>query len=116
MDYEVLAAEMGVFAFFGLLYYIFQRRRIIHHSISEMFYILDAAIFKTHEFLDDKKNEPFYTKVNDFNLELEKINTRDDLPQLEKLLTNIPNELSDEIQMELKDVKSRISFHIKTKR
>ena len=100
--YSILI-DLGVLAFFGLLFYYFQRRRIIKHSKYEIRELLQKFIFDLHVYLDDKQRESDYKKLNQYAEDLEKLLPREDILNLKDQLTP-PKELPENMQREIEQI------------
>ncbi len=103
--------EMGVLLFFGLLYYVFAKRRIIHHDTSEIFFKLDKTIVELHEYLDGKEQEPTYEKLNNWVLRLEKSLESKSLIEIIELFEAVPPGLPEKTEQDVSELKLQIDFH-----
>ena len=108
-----ITLDISVLAFLGLLYYFIQRRRIIKNDLGEIFHFLEKAIYQSNEFLDNKQDKQFYSRVNSFIESLEKSLEGSDINLLNESLNSIPSELPEEVQIQLREIKNSLSLHIK---
>jgi len=99
MVYSILI-DIGVLAFFGVLFYLFQRRRILRNSAYEIKDGIQKLTFDLHHFLDDKKNESFYNELNEYALKLEglldSMNIHEQRDQLQAP-KSLPSELKEQL-------------------
>lgn len=103
--YSILI-DLGILGFFGLLYYWFQRRRIIRASVLEVQDRIQEFLYDLHAFLDKNKNASFYTDLDAFALNLEKAANTHDLKEMRVALSNIPPGLPSEFQKELSSIEA----------
>jgi O6-methylguanine-DNA--protein-cysteine methyltransferase len=75
--------DIGVLGFFALLYYIYQKRRIIYYSEVEFRLELESLIDNLHYYLEENKDHNQFTQINQF------------VSQLEKYLEKNPEEISE---------------------
>lgn len=97
--YSILI-DLGVLGFFGLLFYIIQKRRILKHSAYEIREQLQKFIFDLHVYLDDKKNETFYRELDEYAQNLEALLPDENILQLKERLTP-PSSLPEEMKQEI---------------
>lgn len=63
--------DLLILSFFGILYYFFQKKRIIRISLEDILENLDSFRFKLNEFTESKKNSPDYLSIQSFNNKFE---------------------------------------------
>lgn len=103
--------EVAAFCLLGLLYYIWQKKRILRADINDIFHQLDKLTYDLNHYLDANKNESFY---NDINKIIEDIEKEQDLARLKEHLLRIPIELSSEISNQRNTLIEQINFHCKS--
>lgn len=98
-----LLLELLVFIGFGLLFYYFQKRKIMRNDAIEIMEILDEVI----------RQEQDVPEANDFLDQLAKANHERNYPKLLELIQATPKSLSTEGKEILRDLDDRIAFHLK---
>ena len=101
-----IVIEIGILGFFALLYYLFQRKKILQFSSDEIFFHLDELIYNIHERIDFLKSqgqtvESFQTYID----KLERIRKATDIEKLQVFLQihQLPDEDS-KLKRSLKDL------------
>lgn len=61
-----IAIDIGVLSFIGLVYYFYQKRRIIRISKEEILYALHEFRLKINEFADLSKDSSQYEQIKNF--------------------------------------------------
>lgn len=84
--------EMAILGFLALLFYFYQRRKILSPSKPQE--MLNKSewrqyLYELHCFLDENKEAPFYEELNDFALELEHAYINQDMPLFSQKLLQI---------------------------
>ncbi|MEX1099722.1 MAG: hypothetical protein WEB87_04810, partial [Bacteriovoracaceae bacterium] len=70
-NFYSIVVDLGVLAFFGLLYYLFQRRRIIKASTREIQERIQEFLYELHSFLEKNKGKSIYSELDQYALKLE---------------------------------------------
>ncbi|MBT4792382.1 MAG: hypothetical protein HON90_12495 [Halobacteriovoraceae bacterium] len=78
-----LIFEIAILAFIGFLYYLYQKKRIIHHDCDEIFLKLEQLIYNIHCYIDTQ-DEIKMVQLNSYVEQLEKIR---ESQMLEDLIT-----------------------------
>lgn len=95
--YSILI-DLGVLTFLGLLYYLWQRRRIIVYSTQEITGELQDFLYHFHSYLQEHQNEEYYTELNAFALSIEESLQTQELALIQRSLNNAPSSLPEEFQ------------------
>jgi hypothetical protein len=102
-NFYAILIDLAVLAFFGFLFYLFQKRRIIRSSTYEIQDKLQKFIFDLHSYLDGKNDEMFYQELNSYAERLETLlNNPDILSQKNQL--NAPKALPDDLKDDLEQI------------
>ncbi|MCO4755674.1 MAG: hypothetical protein KC478_14425 [Bacteriovoracaceae bacterium] len=96
-----LLFDIGVLAFFGLLYYTWQKNRIIKASTAQIRADLSDFIYELHEYLDGKEGSNDYAALNDFATELEQAIETPSLESMKNKVDKAPKALPEKLQLEL---------------
>ena len=110
-DMMRISLEMGLLTFLGVLYYLFQRGRIIRNDLAEIYHLIEKYIFHINDFLDDKKNESYYQELNAYAEKLERLNEAGDIHVLYSFLEKVPNGLPKELEADLETIMTQLKFH-----
>ena len=97
--YSILI-DLGVLCFFGLLFYWYQKRRIIRNSTYEIQVGLQKLIYDLHNYLDQKESEEYYQELNTYTEKLEQLIQSPSLIY-EKDQLNPPNSFPIELKDDL---------------
>jgi hypothetical protein len=110
MDYDMIniLIEVAGFGLLGLLYYTWQKKRIIRADVSDIFHQLDKLTFDLNHYLEDHKNKSFYYEINKT---VEAIEKERELPKLKELLLRIPADFPLEILKQKEELLEQIDFH-----
>ncbi len=100
--------ELGVLAFFGLLYYIIQKRRILRKDKEDIFYLLEQLIYELHHFLEENKQQNFYSDLNKICLNLELQLENKTLNEIQSSLNQIDTPVPEKIQ----ELINKLHFHL----
>ena len=112
-NWLTIIIEIGILAFILLLYYVFQRRRIIHRDIEEIFLVTDDIIYKIHQYLDNKQGEGHYQELNNFVTSLEKCTEQHSIEELIKALMIRPSHLPTDINQRIEVLDRDLNFYKK---
>jgi hypothetical protein len=77
-----IALEIGLLAFLGLLYYLFQKRRILKHAKNELIFALEDFLYDINCHLEENKNTQDNSTLQDFVKEAESYLERKDIKGL----------------------------------
>ena len=77
--------DLLILSFFGILYYFFQKKRIIRISLEDILENLDSFRFKLNEFTESKMNSSDYLSIQSFNNKFEDQYQEQNLLELLKL-------------------------------
>jgi CRISPR/Cas system CSM-associated protein Csm2 small subunit len=94
--WQKVLVDIGVLAFFALLYYLYQKNRIIYYSEKEFFQELESFIENLQQFLDNNQNMKDIEKYQDFLNSLAAFHNR--LPKKEDLLIEVPENFPKEFK------------------
>ena len=90
--------EIGFFLVLALLYYVYQKKKIIRFDKMEIFQMADEFSIKLNYFLDAHKAAPNYELLNQLCSEVEKAIEQNEFDKLHPLLGQmnelLPTELS----------------------
>lgn len=106
-----LIIEMGVLAFLGLLYYFYQKRKIIRFDKEEIFELVGEVTYELNHFLEEKKEEAFYNTLNIFCTQLEECSENSSIQQLHEILKELPSNIPEKIKIKVQEIKIRLEFH-----
>jgi hypothetical protein len=93
-----ILVDVSILAFFGILYYFYQKRRIIRISLEDIVENLDSFRFKLNEYTESKSNSSDYSLIQSFNNKFEELYQSQSLLELLKLQKN-----SDTLNKDLQD-------------
>lgn len=96
--------EIGFFLVLALLYYIYQKKKIIRFDKMEIFQMVDEFSIKLNYYLDAHKASQNYQPLN---LLCSEIETAIELNEFDKLLPLL-NQMKDKLPLELRDISSQI--------
>lgn len=103
--------EVGFFLFLALLYYLFQKKRIIRADINDVFHKLEKLTYDLNHFLDSSTDQQL---VKDSNKVLDELEREEiTLPEIKQLLENLPANLPTEILQFRDEVIEQLNFHCK---
>ena len=103
--------EVGFFLFLALLYYLFQKKRIIRADINDVFHKLEQLTYDLNHFLDSYTDQQL---VKDSNKVLDELEREEiTLPEIKQLLENLPANLPTEILQFRDEVIEQLNFHCK---
>jgi hypothetical protein len=105
--------ELGVLCFFGFLYYLWQRRKIIRNDIYDIYQQLDHLVYNINEFLKEDNNAVDFKDLAQFNLALENAIKSDDLSSISKSVSTKVDKIPEEIQTDIAKLSEQINFHTK---
>lgn len=108
-----LATELAVLAFFGLLYYIWQRRKIIRVDLAELYQSIDEFTFNITEFLNEEDNRAKYPKLIQINKDIHTALQLRELKTIQGHFEEINFTVPSEIEEDIAKIKSQIQFHLK---
>lgn len=97
--------DLGVLGLFGLLYYFFQRRRIIKSSTLEVQDNIQELLYELHSFLEKNKDASFYAELDGFALRLEEAANTHDLSTMRATVEDHPESLPPRFKENLKAIK-----------
>jgi hypothetical protein len=100
--YSILI-DLGVLCFFGFLFYLFQKRRIIRNSTYEIQVGLQKFIYDLHSYLDQKESEDYYQELNNFAQVCEEVLESPNILE-EKERLNAPHSLPSELKESLNKI------------
>lgn len=106
-----IAIEMGILTFLGILYYLFQRRRIIRNDLTDIYQLNEKLIYHINDYIDDKRNESIYTVLNAYAEKLESLNEAGDIYALCDFYREVPSVLPEELRADIEIIKKQLSFH-----
>jgi hypothetical protein len=107
-----IAIDIGVLAFAGLLYYIYQRRRILRHSLFQIEDALDKFHYHTNEYAEEMMKTPEYDNINSICEILDDYFQNKNLEQVLKISEKI-SYLPNPLQEEYKQIADKILDHLK---
>jgi hypothetical protein len=111
-DWLNIAVELSILCFFGFLYYIFQKKRIIRLDTHEVFIIVDELVYELNQYLDGREKENEYTELNQLTIELEEIFKEASIEKLKNLMSKDQPKLPQAINNKIIDLKKRLDFYI----
>lgn len=88
-----LTLEMGFLLLLGVLYYLYQRKRVIRQAQDEVCYLLDELLFKLNHFLEENPNHEKKEPIKCFIEGLEKC---EDFKQVNSV--HIPEKLPEDFK------------------
>jgi len=91
-----IGIDLGVLAFFGFLYYIWQRKRIISVSREYIFNDLHEFNFDVNKYAEANKSSPTYQLLNKFTNNLDSALKEENLEQVLNLKSSINDCLTQE--------------------
>lgn len=108
-----LAFELAFLSFLGLLYYFFQKKRIIKFTIEEIYIHADSLIYLCHEQIEKLKNaKGQYTELEEF---VEAFEAEIELEEVDSLkvfmLTNKFKPQNDKIIELILDIKNMLGIN-----
>lgn len=101
--YSILI-DLAVLGFFGFLYYMWQRRRIIKHSVFEIQNRLQDFLYDLHSYLEENKNKSFYSELDAFARSLELAANTNDLSAMKLALSKSPESMPSELSEDLERI------------
>ncbi|MBC75446.1 MAG: hypothetical protein CME64_05460 [Halobacteriovoraceae bacterium] len=103
--YSILI-DIVVLGFFGLLYYTWQKGRIIKASKAQIKAEISDLIYELHEYLDGKEQTSEYQELNSFALALEKCTEQEEFGPMERCLSSSPNQLPARFRADISKIKA----------
>jgi uncharacterized membrane protein YgaE (UPF0421/DUF939 family) len=58
--------EIGLLCVLGILYYFFQKRRILKHAKNELLYAFEDFLYDLNVFLEENKTDQSYQQIQKF--------------------------------------------------
>lgn len=101
--YSILI-DLGVLGFFGLLYYWWQKRRIIRASVYEVKESVQEFLYDLHSYLEKNKSAKEYSLLDDYARNLEAAANTDDLGQMKVAVMQRPIELPQHLYNSLEEI------------
>ena len=101
IDWLKVAIEIGILAFFALLYYFFQSRKLTRFHNNETANQFALWIYDYHHYLDSIKDHPHYLALNSFVTDIEEINLKNNAERIqliEKIPTQMPLDFRERLQ------------------
>lgn len=99
-QWQQVLVDILVLAFFALLYYLYQKNRIIYYSEKEFYIELESLLENLKHFLDNNQDIHEIDKYHDFMNALaqfhHKLPTKDDLSM--EVPQNLPQEFVDHFE------------------
>jgi hypothetical protein len=74
-----ILVDISILLFFGVLYYFYQKRRIIRVSLEDIVENLDSFRLQLNEYTENKVGSSNYLSIQSFNNEFEKLYQAEDL-------------------------------------
>lgn len=106
--------DIGVLAFIGLLYYFYQKRRIIRVSHEMILYDLNDFRFKLNEFIEKNATHPQLEHLQDLATNIDQIYETQQFDSFHQLL-DYQNTLPEELSKTLLALDSQIKDHLISK-
>lgn len=106
--------DIGILSLIGLMYYYYQKKRIIRVSHENILSDLESYRFKVNEYVDARKNEENYQRLKEFSDHFEKIYTDQNLEGFNELL-NKQDLLSNKLKEQLNALNAQIVDHLASK-
>ena len=103
IDWITIAIEMSILAFCGLLYYLFQSRKIKGYQHSERTEAYALWIYDYHHYLDEIKDSPDYSTLNGFVKEIEAVDLESQ-DERSILIQKVPAPMDKELKSRLLDI------------
>lgn len=110
-NWSDILIDIGILSSVGMMYYFYQKRRIIRVSHEAIIGDLEMYRFKLNEFVQSMADTQNYQIVKHFSDQFEVLFQNQDLENFAKLL-NQDKCLSDELKDELKALNDQIADHL----
>ena len=104
--------EAGVLIFLGLVYYFWQRSRIIRNDLFETYSQLDKFFYDIEEFLKEDDNLNKYPKLSEQILEMKNFLDEKQLDRIYSHLSELNRSLPEMILKDIESLKEKIEFHL----
>jgi hypothetical protein len=108
-----LLLEFAVLCFFGLLYYLWQRRKIIRTDLQSVYQEVDKLIYDIKEFLKEESNKDDFKELAQFLSKLEESYLKEDIVLISESLKVTVSKIPTEIQLDINIINDQVQFHIK---
>ena len=103
--------EAAVLVFFGLLYYFWQKRRIISRDTIEVFEKVHQLTLTLNSYLDGKENESYYQRLNDFTTQLELALKEESIDQIIEAMKMDQGQLTEDITKQITEINHHLDFY-----
>lgn len=102
-QWQKVVIDIAVLAFFALLYYLYQKNRIIYYSQKEFFQELESFLENIQLFLDNNQDMKDRDKYHDFINALEPYHHK--IPKKEDLVIDTPENFPEELKAHFEHLK-----------
>ncbi len=108
-----ILAELAFLALLAILYYFFQRHRILRNDKREIYKSLHEMIIDIHQFLEENQDIRHHDKITSFVADLEKFNEAKDYESLSLITKEAPSFLPNKFSDSFASFHDQIRFHVR---
>lgn len=80
-----ILVDLSILSFFGVLYYFYQKRRIIRTSYEDIIENLDKFRYELNEYTEHMSKQDSYTQIQNFNNKFEDLYEKMDIESFSTL-------------------------------